>query len=166
MDHRSFFRSLAPLLFLMIVLIFSGCSRKDSSEASSTFTPGSTHVLVPEADGSKTIGGDPLLLDLSHTDQGYFIGTMSEDGGKINLQLIGPDSVTYKYFIEEAGCPTVFPFTAGSGSYTVMAFQNISGDQYASLFSQVIDVELFLFSIPISMWILLRTARRSLWQPV
>ena len=100
MDHRSFFRSLAPLLFLMIVLIFSGCSRKDSSEASSTFTPGSTHVLVPEADGSKTIGGDPLLLDLSHTDQGYFIGTMSEDGGKINLQLIGPDSVTYKYFIE------------------------------------------------------------------
>ena len=126
----------------MIVLIFSGCSKKDSSEASSTFTPGSAHVLVPEADGSKTIGGDPLLLDLSHTDQGYFIGTMSEDGGKINLQLIGPDNVTYKYFIEEAGCPTVFPFTAGSGSYTVMAFQNISGDQYASLFSQVIDVEL------------------------
>lgn len=142
MDHRLFFRSLAPLLFLMIVLIFSGCSKKDSSEASSTFTPGSAHVLVPEADGSKTIGGDPLLLDLSHTDQGYFIGTMSEDGGKINLQLIGPDSVTYKYFIEEAGCPTVFPFTAGSGSYTVMAFQNISGDRYASLFSQVIDVEL------------------------
>ena len=77
MDHRSFFRSLAPLLFLMIVLIFSGCSRKDSSEASSTFTPGSTHVLVPEADGSKTIGGDPLLLDLSHTDQGYFIGIIT-----------------------------------------------------------------------------------------
>ena len=77
MDHRLFFPSLAPLLFLMIVLIFSGCSRKDSSEASSTFTPGSTHVLVPEADGSKTIGGDPLLLDLSHTDQGYFIGIIT-----------------------------------------------------------------------------------------
>ena len=77
MDHRPFFRSLAPLLFLMIVLIFSGCSRKDSSEASSTFTPGSAHVLVPEADGSKTIGGDPLLLDLSHTDQGYFIGIIT-----------------------------------------------------------------------------------------
>lgn len=67
---------------------------------------------------------------------------MSGDGGKINIQLIGPDNVTYKYFIEEADSPTVFPFTAGSGSYTLMAFQNISEDQYASLFSQVIDVEL------------------------
>lgn len=116
--------------------------QKGSSEASSSFTPGETHVLVPQADGSNTIGGDPLLLDLSHTDQGYFIGTMSGDGGKINIQLIGPDNVTYKYFIEEADSPTVFPFTAGSGSYTLMAFQNISEDQYASLFSQVIDVEL------------------------
>ena len=131
-----------PFLFLILILTLSGCSKKGSSEASSSFTPGETHVLVPQADGSNTIGGDPLLLDLSHTDQGYFIGTMSGDGGKINIQLIGPDNVTYKYFIEEADSPTVFPFTAGSGSYTLMAFQNISEDQYASLFSQVIDVEL------------------------
>ena len=142
MNHRQFFRSPVPFLFLILVLTFSGCSKKGSSEASSSFTPGETHVLVPQADGSNTIGGDPLLLDLSHTDQGYFIGTMSGDGGKINIQLIGPDNVTYKYFIEEADSPTVFPFTAGSGSYTLMAFQNISEDQYASLFSQVIDVEL------------------------
>ena len=142
MNHRQFFRSPVPFLFLILVLILSGCSKKESSEASSSFTPGEAHVLVPRADGSNTIGGDPLLLDLSHTDQGYFIGTMSGDGGKINIQLIGPDNVTYKYFIEEADSPTVFPFTSGSGSYTLMAFQNISGDQYASLFSQVIDVEL------------------------
>ena len=142
MNHRQFFRSPVPFLFLILVLTLSGCSKKGSSEASSSFTPGETHVLVPQADGSNTIGGDPLLLDLSHTDQGYFIGTMSGDGGKINIQLIGPDNVTYKYFIEEADSPTVFPFTAGSGSYTLMAFQNISEDQYASLFSQVIDVEL------------------------
>ena len=142
MNHRQFFRSPVPFLFLILVLTLSGCSKKGSSEASSPFTPGETHVLVPQADGSNTIGGDPLLLDLSHTDQGYFIGTMSGDGGKINIQLIGPDNVTYKYFIEEADSPTVFPFTAGSGSYTLMAFQNISEDQYASLFSQVIDVEL------------------------
>ena len=35
----------------------SGCSKKGSSEASSSFTPGETHVLVPQADGSNTIGG-------------------------------------------------------------------------------------------------------------
>ena len=71
----------------------------------------------------------------------------------------GPDSVTYKYFIEEAGCPTVFPFTAGSGSYTVMAFQNISGDRYASLFSQVIDVELENDFLPFLYPCLLYTSR-------
>ena len=44
---------------------------------------------------------------------------MSGDGGKINIQLIGPDNVTYKYFIEEADSPhSLFLFTAGSGSYT------------------------------------------------
>ena len=82
MNHRQFFRSPVPFLFLILVLTLSGCSKKGSSEASSSFTPGETHVLVPQADGSNTIGGDPLLLDLSHTDQGYFIGTMSGDGGK------------------------------------------------------------------------------------
>ena len=59
MNHRQFFRFPVPFLFLILVLTLSGCSKKGSSEASSSFTPGETHVLVPQADGSNTIGGDP-----------------------------------------------------------------------------------------------------------
>ena len=56
--------------------------------------------------------------------------------------MIGPDQVEYKYFLEEADTDTAFPFTAGSGPYTVLAFENIGGDRYASLLSYSVSVEL------------------------
>lgn len=142
MRYRHIFRSPALFVLLLSSLFLSGCSTGGGHNASLAFSPGEPKVLTPAADGKETAGNDPLILDFSHTDQGYFIGTLTEKDTKINLQLIGPDGITYKYFIEAANVPTVFPFTAGSGSYTILAFQNITADQYASLFSHIVDVEL------------------------
>lgn len=141
MKYQPFFRT-SVILLLLTSLFLTGCSQSDGPDPTITFHPGQLNVRKPTADGITTIGGSPLLLDISHTDQGYFIGTLTENSGKINLQVIGPDGITYKYFIEEINVPSVFPLTAGSGNYMVLAFQNITGDQYSPLFCHEISVEL------------------------
>ena len=138
LSHLFFIGLLCLFLFLL-----TGCSGGGSSrEAASSFSPGKTSVLVPASPGTKTLGGDPLLLDISNVEQGYFTGILKKNDSRINIQVLGPDGITYKYFLEEADVETVFPLTAGNGTYTIMAFENVSEDQYASLFAEVFDVEL------------------------
>lgn len=138
MNKRRFhFLSVFPVVVLLILFwSFSG-----RSALAGSYSPGQTNVLVPSADGETTIGGDPLLLDFSHTDQGYFIGILKADT-KVNIQVIGPDNITYYYFLTEPDVNTSIPLTAGNGTYMIMAFENISGDQYISILSHTISVEL------------------------
>lgn len=142
MEPNRLFRPLSICLLCLFLLMFSGCSGGDNSQEAASFSPGKASVLVPASEGKKTLGGDPLLLDISSADQGYFTGILKKNDSKINIQVIGPDGITYKYFLEEANVETVFPLTAGSGTYTIMTFENVIADQYASLFSEVFDVEI------------------------
>jgi hypothetical protein len=142
MNAKSLPRFLLLSALCLIFLLFSGCSAEKAQPVSSGFTPGKSRVLTPSADNREVIGQAPLLLDISNTREGYFIGTVSGTSKTVHLQVIGPDGITYQYFIEQEHSPTVFPLTAGSGSYTILAFENITADQYASLFVQTIEVEL------------------------
>lgn len=107
-----------------------------------SYTPGQTTVLVPAADQKKTVGAGPLLLDFSHTEEGYFMGIVTKKDTLVNIQVIGPDQVTYKYFLSTSDNYTAFPLTAGSGDYIILGYENISGDQYASLFHYTLEVNL------------------------
>lgn len=144
---RNRLRYVSAVLLCCILLSCCSCSRggpENSRKQSGSlhYTPGETTVLTPEAGGTVTTGSDPLILDFSHSDQGYFIGTITQPDKKVNIQLTGPDNVTYKYFLESSEESAVFPFTAGSGDYMVLAIENIYGDQYASLFSYSVNVTL------------------------
>lgn len=136
------FRFLAAALFL--ILSCGGCGNGQTASDSeySAYTPGQTTVLVPSADQKTTTGTDPLFLDLSCVNQGYFMGIVTEEDTLTNIQVIGPDNVTYKYFLDTPGTYTAFPLTAGSGTYIILGYENISGNQYASLFNYTVDVEL------------------------
>lgn len=134
------FRLICLLFFSFCtgLLICSGCSGDDQESA---YTWERTCHL-PSADGISTIGTDPLIIDLSHTDQGYMMVLYTGEAQKANIQVAGPDGVNYKYFIEPSEKYIPITFTGGDGSYVVSAFENIEGDQYASLFSEVVDVTL------------------------
>lgn len=133
-------------LFPCVILTLGGCSGPDTTSPEtpvlSVYDPGRVQVLVPASPGTVTAASDILSLDFSNADQGYFTGVLSSEDTKINLQVIGPDEITYKYFIEEPDVTTVFPFTAGDGEYIVLAFEHIGNDQYAALFNHVLDVTL------------------------
>lgn len=137
----------AVLLVCAIAVLCCGCGgsgggSSGDSQTAGTYTPGETHVLVPEFGDKDTMEAGPLTLDFSNAANGYFMGVVSEPDTIVNIQLTGPDQIIYKYFIEEADVPTAFPFTAGDGTYIVLAFENVGNDQYATLLSYSLDVEL------------------------
>jgi len=102
---------------------------------------------MPEASGTAVLGAEPLIVDVSHTDQGYIMAQYTGDADKANIQIDGPDGINYKYFIT-SGPYVTMPLTSGDGSYTISTYENITGDKYATLYSETIDVKLESDFIP------------------
>lgn len=140
------FGCLTVLLFFTIFFCCSCGTKKGGTgnDASSPagYAPGQTTVLTPTADGTVQTGDDPLILDLSNTSEGYFMGKVTKEETKVNIQVTGPDNVIYKYFLDTKDEWTAFPLTAGDGAYLILAFEDIGNGQYASLFSYPLDVTL------------------------
>lgn len=131
-------------LFLCALLFLSACSQKPASSGAQRdkagTRPNTPHVYVPEASGSVMLGSAPLLLDVSHADQGYVMARYDGSAAKANLQITGPDGITYKYFITAPGEYVVLPLTAGDGTYTIAGYENIVDNQYASLYKETLEV--------------------------
>lgn len=145
MKNSRFFCLTSALIFVLLFCCACGSSGGKGGTAkkgASVYQPGQTSVSLPSADGDEQAGGEPLLLDFSNAAQGYFMGKLTGEGKKVNIQVTGPDDVIYKYFLETPDTWTAFPLTAGSGPYLVLAFEDIGSDQYASLFSYPLDVTL------------------------
>lgn len=131
------------LLFLLlnIVILGTGCgSEKTPVNALEppVFSP--LQALVPVSPGESMIGNEPLLLDISCLDQGYMTAISASSESKLNIQLTGPDSIVYSYFLKPQET-AVIPFTGGSGTYQILCYQQISGEQYAALYSHTLEVE-------------------------
>lgn len=97
-------------------------------------------VRTPIATGTTTYGNEKATIDASNTDQGYIMIKYRGSNGKIKIQIT--KSVTYTYNLNARDAYEVFPLTEGNGSYSVKVFENISGNQYAQVCSQTINVNL------------------------
>ena len=120
----------------------SSGTTKENSSSSKTVRPNKPDLHIPKASGTSVIGQEPLLIDISHLDQGYVMAYYSGTSEKANIQLIGPDEIEYKYFIKPEDGYVTLPITSGNGTYTVKTYENISGTQYASLYTENIEVTL------------------------
>lgn len=142
MKRSVFIRSFAILLiFCIFCSILSGCAPGSKSFSSEPPVYSPLRVLVPEAPGSDTLGASPLTLDVSNITQGYFVAQSDSADLVTSLQITAPTGVLYAYFIDP-GETAVIPFTEGNGDYTVVGYQQIQGDQYAALYSEILTVEL------------------------
>lgn len=129
-------------IFLAFLLLLSavGCGRHKPYVSSSTTIRDNTPVcLVPVADGIKVYENDFVEIDASHTEEGYFIAFYKGDSNIVKLQLIGPDYMTYTYDLDTSDYK-VFPLSAGDGTYQLGVYENVEGDQYATVFSQELSV--------------------------
>lgn len=110
-------------------------STSDDVQGSRDNTP---QCLVPSADGTVVDGNEFVAIDFSHTDCGYFMAQYLGTNSKVKMQVTGPNDVTYTYNLGTSF--EVFPFAAGCGTYTIGVHENITGTQYATVFSNTVDV--------------------------
>lgn len=156
MRRKFYMKHLISIWICLLVLLLSGCSAAsgDSQSGSGSGASGGSGssgegarpsdpvVYIPEAPGTSLIGADPLIIDVSNCSSGYVMAKYSGIAEKANIQITGSDGVSYKYFLTPSDSYTPLPLTAGDGSYQIDGYENISGNEYAVLFRQTMDVQL------------------------
>lgn len=140
------------LFLITVVLTLTGCKEKaiasgsfedvtyevtETPEAELSVRDNTSVVLVPEAPGTAVDGTDDVTIDYSNASEGYFIVNYTGANEKVKMQLTGPDAVTYTYNIGSDAA--VIPITSGNGSYNIVIFENISGNQYSTLYATDLD---------------------------
>ncbi len=137
------------IIFFCLVLnisLLSGCkssSTVSSSDSTQCGTRSNTPVVyTPEASGTEVIGSSPLTIDISNRNKGYVMALYSGNAAKANIQITGPDGVSYKYFLTPSDSYVTLPLTAGNGIYEIGGYENISDNKYAVLFTENTEVQL------------------------
>ncbi|MDD2972238.1 MAG: transglutaminase-like domain-containing protein [Lachnospiraceae bacterium] len=143
----------------MCLILLCGCSEQitdndvtnevtsislpDTPVAASSGTPGkgtrdnTPHVLNPAAGGKTVYNCSVASIDATNITEGYVVVSYSGSSPKVKLQITGSDNVTYTYNLSRGS--DVFPLSAGSGSYTIAVYENVSGNQYATAMSQSVN---------------------------
>lgn len=152
-NRRTWRRSLfLPLLiFILISTGITGCGsgKTSADDIPSASTADDTEkrdntpkILIPSADGIKTIDNSVVTIDISHSDQGYIMAAYHGESSNVNIQVTGPDGVTYLYYISERDVYTAMPLSSGNGDYLVCVYENIEGDVYSTVLSETVNVAL------------------------
>ena len=103
--------------------------------------PAIPDILEPVASGERTEETEKVLIDYSHTEDGYIMVLYKEESTKKLKAQIRGLTTTYTYTLY-AGQWAVFPLTDGNGTYQVKIFQNISGNQYSLVTAASMEVAL------------------------
>lgn len=136
------------LVLILSLLLFAGCSslgsgvsvtKADISQSSSDKWVSGTNVLVPESPGLQTTGNDIFTLDYSNSSEGYIVLLYTGTSEKIKFQITGQNQTTYTYNLTP-NMETVIPLSSDDGLYNITLYENISGDQFSTAFSDDIDI--------------------------
>lgn len=132
------------ILFVCGMLSFCfGCQKAPQSyvSASTTIRDNTPVCLVPSPDGEIVYSNECVIIDASHTADGYLMAAYTGESTNVKLQLTGSDCMTYTYDLKSSNYE-VFPLSAGTGTYNLGIYENIQGTQYATVFSQDLDIDI------------------------
>ncbi len=104
-------------------------------------------LLLPEASGTIAYGGNGVLIDASHADQGYVMVRCEPSEMRLKTR-ISLDTQTYYYDLPGGDTYSVFPLQMGDGVYTVRVMEQVESDLYAMRFGAEVDVRLSDEAIP------------------
>ncbi|MCR4787962.1 MAG: transglutaminase-like domain-containing protein [Lachnospiraceae bacterium] len=129
-------------IMVLLCLCLTGCEKKHEPyvSPSTTIRDNTPKCLVPEAPGTVVAENELVKIDMSNSSEGYFIFTYLGESSEVKLQVTGPDYMTYTYDIHDNN-PETFPISAGNGEYTIGVFENVDGNQYATIFSENFNFE-------------------------
>lgn len=135
------------LCFVLCLSLFSGCGNADALPDSSkpkkkTPRNHTASVLMPEAPGTSVWQTDNVIVDISNASQGYFMVKYTGSVPKVRIQTVAPNGTKNQPLLSIDGNYKAFPFAGGDGSYQINVLENTTGDKYAVLLSETIDVTL------------------------
>lgn len=130
--------------FLIYMPLLSSCSNSKSSENKHEGEPrdSTATVLTPEAPGTSVWQAENVIVDVSNSSSGYFMVKYTGSVPKVRVQTIAPDGTKNQPLLAIDGNYKAFPFSGGSGSYQINILENTTGDKYAVLLSETIEVTL------------------------
>ena len=98
-------------------------------------------ILQPEASGTEEIRTEDAVVDYSHAEDGYMmVRFLTATEKRLKVQVKGPTTTyTYNLPVDEW---TVFPLSDGNGNYKTVVYENVSGNQYATVMTASFSVEL------------------------
>jgi transglutaminase-like putative cysteine protease len=146
--RQNIVRVLLCIAFCVLALFaFSACDLIPGLNTSPGGTPGATGpprdttpvVLEPTQPGEAVNENDKAIIDYSNTADGYFCVRSKMGDTKVKV-LVKVDGSQYQYTITNEDRYATIPLTQGDGSYDVGIWENITGDQYASVLSQKLEV--------------------------
>lgn len=134
-------------LFFICMIILTGCSSVSGVSTKDTASDHSTDALIPAvriptADGTAELKNNSITVDISNTSDGYIMAAYHGNATQVNIQLTGPDGVTYLYFISNTDTYIAMPLSSGDGSYLIDVYEQLNGDVYGNIMSDVIEVTL------------------------
>lgn len=97
-------------------------------------------IYTPQASGTTVYNSQKASIDVSNASQGYVMIQYTGSNSKVKIQIT--KNTTYTYDIANTGSYVTFPFSEGSGTYTIKVYENISGTSYAQAVSQTVSVNL------------------------
>ena len=136
--------TLAALLAAVVILTLTLVSCDNNRGGSNVEgPPRSTIPVVLEVSqpGTATVADSRAVLDYSNAKDGY-VCVMSNLPDITVKVLVNIMDTEYQYTIDAPGTYITIPLSEGDGSYSVGVWQNVSGNYYAAVFSQTIDVVL------------------------
>lgn len=86
--------------------------------------PAGSDVRTPVASGTVTYGNGRATIDASNTSKGYVM--IKYTGGQSRIKIQIAKSTTYTYDLNARDAYEVFPFTEGSGAYSIKIFENVA----------------------------------------
>lgn len=99
----------------------------------------SRDILQPVADGVVLYQNDTVVIDASHTSEGYVMIRYLGDADRAKLQMVIPNGTQYSYDLA-GDIYQVFPLSGGDGCYHIEVLEHAYDDLYALAFAQDIDV--------------------------
>ncbi|WP_458458431.1 transglutaminase-like domain-containing protein [Pseudobutyrivibrio sp.] len=102
----------------------------------------SIHVLTPEASGVTVYSNADAAIDASNATDGYVMVKYTGDAAKVRMLIETPAGNTYNYLMALDGNYDVYPLSEGSGTYKIGVYENLHDDQYATAFTQSVNVTL------------------------
>lgn len=101
-----------------------------------------TVIYPTNADGTAVKDSTQCVIDYSNARDGYVMVKYKESTKKtIKAQIESPTNNKYTYTLRDS-VYEVLPLTEGNGTYKVTVYLNVSGNSYATVVSETIDVTL------------------------